>query len=730
MRTILSALVVASALWLGGGELDAASVGEPLTQIADVRSLSRDAAAKALPVQVRGVVTWRGGIGGQLTVQDDTGGVWVNIEEARKRQLWHGEESVLAQIREGLELEIDAVSDPGGYAPVLLPRSLRIAGEKPLPSARPMDPVRFYNGAETSQRVEVRGVVSGFEPKPGGWALRVDAVTGAFTVEVSQTVVPHPEALIDAEVSVRGVVASAFNTHGELIGVRVLVSVAGDVIVEKPAPASPFAAPLVPLDQLRAFRPEPANPHRVRIAGTVTFAVPGQFFFLQEGTRAVRVETRSQVALQAGDRVEASGFVQMVRHVGMLGAAEVRKLGVQSVPPAVAISPEEILALNLGAFMNGQAPRPHDFDGHLIRFRARLLAEPATPELKPPWRRLTLEQGQMIVGALLYGEKAEALDGLQPGSELEVTGIVQLEYAPISSVRPSYRPARLDVVLRSAADVAVVRAPSWWTAQRLLGVIAIGILALGGALLWAWQLRRQVYRKTQQLAVEMHARRDAAIEFQATLRERNRLSANLHDTLLQTVDGLGFQLEACNAKVTALKESETANAYMQVARRMLDHAADELRASVWALRSLPMKGLTLPKVLTSLAEQAGSGHNVQIAVRTEGDLSAVSDFVAGNLLLAAQEALHNALKHGRPRSILVEARPAEPAGWIELIVCDDGEGFIPGTQAGPGQGHFGLVGMRERMERLGGTLHIASTPGRGTTLGLRVPLRAYDEHLT
>ena len=72
----------------------------------------------------------------------------------------------------------------------------------------------------------------------------------------------------------------------------------------------------------------------------------------------------------------------------------------------------------------------------------------------------------------------------------------------------------------------------------------------------------------------------------------------------------------------------------------------------------------------------------------------------------------------------------ETASWIELIIRDDGVGFTPGTQAGPLQGHFGLAGIRERMERLGGTLRIESAPGRGTTLTFRVPLRAYDEAMT
>lgn len=721
---------VLAAAWLAAGASGSGvRAAEVPTPIAEIRALSREAAAQARHVRVRGVVTWQDNRE-RFTAQDDSGGVWVSVGEARRRQLWQGEDAAVARIREGIVVEIDAVSDPGGFAPVLLPTALRIAGEEPLPPARPMDRARFFSGADDTLRIEVRGVVSGFELIAGGCVLRMDAVPGAFTVEGTQAAVPDPGALVDAEVRVRGVAAAGFNTRGEQTSVRVMVNRAEDVFLERPAPASPFAAPLVPLDRLLAFRPEPATPHRIRTEGTVTLAVPGQFFFLQDGNRVVRVETRSEVAMQPGDRVEAAGFVEMTRAVGVLGGAEVRKIGTRPVPPAVAISPEEVMALNAAASFSGHAPRPHDFDGHLIRFRARLLGGPTTPEVSPPWRRLTLEQGNLIFGALLFGARTTALDALPAGSELEVTGFVQLERAEVSRILQRFKPVRLDVLLRSPADVRVVRAPSWWTAQRLMGVIAVGVLALGGALLWVGQLRRQVQRKTQQLAVEMHARRDAAIDFQATLRERNRLAANLHDTLLQTMDGLGFQLDACEAKISALQESETAGAYMQVARRMLDHAANELRSSVWALRSLPMQGMTLPGMLASLAEKAGAGHPARIDVRTAGDLSSVPDFVSGNLLLAAQEALHNALKHGRPQSVTIEARPATaPEGWIELSVCDNGVGFTLGTQASPAQGHFGLVGMRERMERLGGTLRIESAPGRGTTIAFRVPLRAYDGEL-
>ncbi len=163
---------------------------------------------------------------------------------------------------------------------------------------------------------------------------------------------------------------------------------------------------------------------------------------------------------------------------------------------------------------------------------------------------------------------------------------------------------------------------------------------------------------------------------------------------------------------------------------MVDHAATELRNSVWALRSLPLNGMELPEALAAIARRLGAGHPTLIEVRADGDLSRVPDFIAGNLLLFVQEAVHNSLKHGDPRQVVIEIRMLEAPDRISLEVRDDGSGFTPGAEAGVVQGHFGLQGMRERIERLDGSLSIQSAPGKGTTLHAEVPLRIYDDEMT
>jgi len=333
----------------------------------------------------------------------------------------------------------------------------------------------------------------------------------------------------------------------------------------------------------------------------------------------------------------------------------------------------------------------------------------------------------MIFGAFLSAGETLVLDDLKPGSELEVTGLVQLEYTSVAVPRVSLVPTRLDVILRSADDVTVVRAPSWWTAERLLGAVAFSFVAFGIALVWVWQLRRQVRRKTEELAVEIRARRDAAVDFHAALRERNRLAANLHDTLLQTLGGIGFQIGAGEAEAALPDRAGKPIAQLAVARRILDHAVQELRSSVWALRSPSLEGKKLPEALRLVADREGTGKPAHIEVNSEGNFEHVSEFVAGNLVFAAQEALRNALKHGEPSLISIGAHLEDKPALITLVIQDNGSGFSPDEAAGANQGHFGLIGMRERIERLDGTLRVESARGKGTTIRITVPLRSYDE---
>lgn len=697
------------------------------------RSLGGDQAA----VRIRGTVTWisaRPAAGHHFVVQDDSSAIWVNVKVARERDVWRGDEKVLAGLVPGMMVEIAGLVDRDVFAPMMIPQSVVVVSEDlSLPAAMPAVMDRVFNGADNCLRIEIEGILQGFRKASGRWILVMETDGRHWLATVpDDTLQPDPTHLIDGSLRLRGVAAARFTTRGEFVSLMLLVGNESDIIVTEQPREAAFSVPKLPLARLARFQRDPPNGHRVRTEGVVTHAQPGEFFYLQDGAFGVRVETQSDELLQPGDLVEVAGFIDRrrvlvgVSQAAGLVEAVIRRMGSGAPPQPAAISPDDIVTVNATALRNGLIAQPGDYDGCLVSFQGRLVEvrRAVTGGV------LLISSGKSMVTAALFGGTFEILKTLEPGSELQVTGIVRADLKPEVGVRPIWLlPAveRMDVLVRSVDDVQVLTRPSWWTPRRLAAALAATGGVLVGALGWVWLLRRRVAATAASLAAEMRTRRESAVEFNATIRERNRLAANLHDTLLQTMSAIGMQLQSC--ELSGRAGGKPAASHLGLARRMVDHAVGELRESVWALRSFPLKGQTLPEAIQSLVTHQAQGHDTRITARMTSAESAVPDFVAGNLLLVVQEAVHNALQHAHATAIDVVLSFDPAADTIDVTVRDDGKGFTPGMQAGPLQGHFGIQGMRERVERLGGTLRVESAPGRGTAIHAQVKNLPYDREI-
>ncbi|MCX7413748.1 MAG: histidine kinase [Planctomycetia bacterium] len=527
-------------IWFGLLMLLAAAVAdEPeaiFSRIADIRALPMVEAAEAKPVRVRGVVTLVGGDQmpkNSMVVQDETAGIWVTI----KPPFDAGDLSL------GDHLEIDGVTDRGGFAPTVLASDIRRIGTKPLPTAQPVDDERFFTGSDTCRRVEATGIVQGFRDEEGYKRLIIERAGRRFIATIPQKMIEHsPAELVDATVRVTGVTTSRFNTRGEFLSPRISLHASEDLLITRAPPSEPFAAPKVSLDSIAQFHPEPLGGHRIRAEGTVTFSLPGEYFYLQEGAVGVRVQTQSREPLVPGDRVEVAGFLERGRNMAGIIEAVVQRI--ETGPPSkpVNISPDRIIEIVQQAQRSGLLAKPGNYDGCLIRFPARLVDIEHTRN----GGMLTLSSaGQANLTAAIFGNQFRELQKVEPGSDLEVTGIMQVELADSASEPSRWKNPdidRLGLFLRSAADVVVLKKPSWWTPQRLAIALSAVVAILAGSLAWIWSLRRELAAQAARVAQEVRTRREAAVEFQATLRERNRLAANLHDTLLQTLAGIRFQL--------------------------------------------------------------------------------------------------------------------------------------------------------------------------------------------
>jgi len=709
----LGGVVLACAgAWCGAGEIQ---------PIAVVRSLPVAELATNPPVRIRGVVTFRGD--GHVVIQDDTAGIYVNFGFARDRGVWTGG-SMPDAIQVGVEVEIDGLIDPGGFSPPVMPRRVRVVGPKPLPEPRQTDAERFFSGADDSLLIEIGGVVHDVVEAGSDWRLNLESAGQPFVAVITKSAIQDdPQQLVDAEVRLTGVPASIYNTRGEFLQPWVMVGSPEGFTVTLPQQQPPFECPEVAISSLARFRPEPFRGHRICTKGVVIHTAPGQAVHLQDGAGGVRVASRSVERFKPGDCVEVAGFVDRRGRVAGLTDAVFRKTDSGPPPNPTVITPDEVVAINTKSAASSVMASPGDYEGCLIRFPARLLEARASHETG----LLLLSAGKTSVVAVANRADFIGLRRLMPGSELEVTGIVATDWKFDPTQWPATIPDRMTLIVRSADDVRLIRGPSWWTPRRLGILLASVAAVLAGTLAWLWLLRRQVKAQATLLAAEMRSRRDAAVEFDATLKERNRLAANLHDTLLQTLGGIGYQLDACEG--SRGQDEDDAKVHFDVARRMVNHATSELHSSVWAMRSLPIRQQSFPEALRTLVARIGEGHAAETFVHTSGTLGNVPEFVAGNLLLIVQEAVYNALRHGRPANVHVTVSDETATQSIRVEVRDDGRGFAVGNAEGVEQGHFGLHGMRERAERLGGTLVIESTPGSGTTVRATVIRRDYDREI-
>ena len=205
----------------------------------------------------------------------------------------------------------------------------------------------------------------------------------------------------------------------------------------------------------------------------------------------------------------------------------------------------------------------------------------------------------------------------------------------------------------------------------------------------------------------------AESEFRAVLGERNRIAREIHDTLAQGYVGISVQLEVL-AELLRHGEVDFAAKHLDTTRGYVREGLADARQSIWALRSQDTGETTLPVRLRRMAEAAG-GHSVQSTFSIFGAYRPLSPGTEREILLVAQEAIHNVKKHAGAQHLFVQLEygPAQ----VTLEVRDDGIGF--GSQPVAPEGHYGLTGMRERAAAIGGTLEVTSEPGTGTTVRLR-----------
>jgi diguanylate cyclase (GGDEF)-like protein len=263
--------------------------------------------------------------------------------------------------------------------------------------------------------------------------------------------------------------------------------------VLRAAPQDPFSLSPRSVEDLLQFSPARDMKHRVRLQGTVTYDDRSGSVWMRDATGGVMIQEGGSPGLTPGDVVDVAGFPEIGPFSPILRRALVRK--VQSGPSP---NPERITAQDA---MKG------DYDAQLVQMDGKLIDR----VVRPAAEVLTLESGETIFNAVL--PRSAGAPRLQPGALLRLTGICAVE---VDQSHDLILPQTFRLLLRSPADVVVLKGAPWLTAGRVTPILAGTAVLIVAALAWAGLLRKRVnvqtgdlVFKTIQLQEANRATRDA-----------------------------------------------------------------------------------------------------------------------------------------------------------------------------------------------------------------------------
>ena len=344
---------------------------------------------------------------------------------------------------------------------------------------------------------------------------------------------------------------------------------------------------------------------------------------------------------------------------------------------------------------------------------------------------------RVLVGSITVGRHKELAEGaavLPPGTHHVALDLEAVDLGSPEKVRLQYR---LDGVDSSWLDADESR-------EAVYTEIPVGTHAFhlrGSGSDGIWDLNGIVYEITQQpyfyqttwfqvvavtalflllttaylLRVQQIVRQ-AHMRAEERLMERERIAREMHDTLLQGILSVSMHLEAAHDR---LPEDSPARPVMKKVLLVIRQVIEEGRNALRGLRTRVAEEADLAVAFSRLGQEFGMDASVGFRVVAQSNARKLRSRISDEVYRIGREAIMNAFFHAKAKSVEVMLQDVDR--HFRLIVRDDGRGIDPGVLDAGREGHFGLAGMRERSENIGGTLRVRSRVGAGTEIELTLP---------
>ncbi|MEW5986670.1 MAG: sensor histidine kinase [Chloroflexota bacterium] len=309
--------------------------------------------------------------------------------------------------------------------------------------------------------------------------------------------------------------------------------------------------------------------------------------------------------------------------------------------------------------------------------------------------------------------------GMQLNLAIGTLGLVSMPLVAAAEARLRQRWRWLIYLVALVGPALSIGLWARWTFALVAGVLYSPGIILVVVFVRLLQNERQARQQAETLSQQLEtANRQLSlyadqVEELATMQERNRLAREIHDTLGHYLTVVNVQIEAARAVLKT--DQETVVKALEVAQSLAQEGLLAVRQSVMALREAPLGDKTLPEAIAALVGEAQLA-DLPARFHVKGTPRSLPSKAALTLFRVAQEGLTNARKHAQASRVEVTLDYEEP-GWVRLSVTDNGVGMdVAQTNGG-----YGLLGVRERVQLLGGRVELSGAGGQGTRLAVEIP---------
>ena len=661
---------------------------------AELKTLTAHGITNMTPFRIEGVITVA--FPGSFVVEDNTG--WALLQNEKRIPVASGDVAVV-QGYAYPNLDLTPRHLYMHYA-----KRIDVKGRREIRKPVNATPPEIATGAFDGRLVRIRGLVVSDtvdEIDKNFRILLVSANKKTIAIFISERI--QQDNLINGEIEITGLCLPRGGHWRQFQGHIIKPIENGITVVHRP-PSDPFDVP--PMDISQYSDPEDmVGIGMRRIDGTVLAAWNGDRFLMRtsDGQTALALLAPGLAPPSCGESVRTVGFPDTdLFNLQLSNALWRRESGISCTHEA----PKDIEIKSIVHGPMKQHGLNAPLHGTLVRFCGLVRN---VPTLELGQTRMYLEHDTWVVPVDLSGVPA-ALEHISIGCELEITGLCVLEAeswqpnAPMPKVRGIY------IVPRTASDIKIVARPPWWTPGRLMVALALLAAAFLAVFMWNRTLSHAVAVRGRQLFREelAHAKAEFKIE------ERTRLAVELHDSLSQTLTGVAFQIEA--AERARQKDPDRLERHLSAAQKTLSSCRKELTYCLSDLRSRTFEEHDAEKAIRLMLEPHVD--ETEVSVDFKVPRTHLSDATFHDILQITRELVVNAIRHGRARHVSVLGRVDQHCMF--LSVHDDGHGFDPENRPGVSEGHFGLKGVSERLDRLSGTMEIASARGKGTKVEIKI----------